>query len=397
MSSGFARTTRSLARDTPALALLAWVLSALLLAAWSGWFFLSRVTVYEVSQRARLEVRQSAHPVAATVASKVLANRMLLGREVRAGEVLVELDASAEQGRVDEEQSRLAAYAPRLVSLQREIQAVQRTLGDDQQSFAAAVTAARARAQEAGVAADFARDAERRTREDNLAGGASQIDALRAGADARRLAAARDALLADVGRIEADAQARSHQQQAQIESLVRAATALQGEQATTGATLARLRQDVARLEIRAPVAGVLGDVAPLVPGSFVAPGQKLASVVPRGDLIIVAEFNPAGVLGRIQPGQLGRMRLDGFPWAEYGTVAARVSRVATEIRDQRVRVEFTPEPSPGVQTHLQHGLPGAIEVGIEQASPATLVLRAAGQLGSGGARKDGQSTAAPPT
>ena len=89
------------------------------------------------------------------------------------------------------------------------------------------------------------------------------------------------------------------------------------------------------------------------------------------------------------------MRLDGFPWAEYGTVAARVSRVATEIRDQRVRVEFTPEPSALARTYLQHGLPGAIEVGVGQASPATLVLRAVGQLGTGTARTDGPRTAAP--
>ncbi len=395
MASGFARTTRSLAGDTPAMALVLWMLAALLLAAWCGWFFLSQVTVYEVSQRARLEVHQSAHPVTAAVASKVHVNRMMLGREVLAGDLLVELDAGAEQSRLDEEQSRLAAYPPRLLSLQREIQAIQRALADDQQSFAAAVAAARARARDAGVAADFALEAERRTREDYLAGGASQADALRAGADARRLAAARDALLADIHRVEGDAQARGHQQQARIESLAGAAAALQGEQATTLATLARLRQDVERLAIRAPVGGVLGEVAPLVAGSFVAQGQKLATVVPRGELIIVAEFNPAAVLGRIQAGQAGRMRLDGFPWAEYGTVAARVSRVATEIRDQRVRVEFTPEPSALARTYLQHGLPGAIEVGVGQASPATLVLRAVGQLGTGTARTDGPRTAAP--
>jgi membrane fusion protein (multidrug efflux system) len=77
------------------------------------------------------------------------------------------------------------------------------------------------------------------------------------------------------------------------------------------------------------------------------------------------------------------MRLDGFPWAEYGTIQARVSRVGTEIRDNLVRVEFTPELSSESHIIMQHGLPGSIEVSVEQVSPAVMILRAAGQLMSG--------------
>jgi membrane fusion protein (multidrug efflux system) len=382
VSSHFSRTTRSLASDTPALALVAWGCGALLLAVWFCWFFLSQVTVYALSRQARLEVQQSAHPVASTIASKVLVNRMTLGRDVRAGEVLLELDASAEQGHVREETSRLAGFAPRLASLQREIGTTRLLAADDQLSLRAAVAAARSRAEEAGVAEEFARESERRLREDHLAGGAAQIDALRAAADTRRLAAASDALAADVRRLESETSMRADQHQAHLEGLARALAQLQGEQATSATTLARLRDDVDRLTIRAPVAGVLGDVAPLGAGSFVALGQKLATVVPRGELAIVAEFSPALVLGRIRPGQHARLRLDGFPWAEYGTIDARVSRVATEIRDQQVRVEFTPEPAPGARAPLQHGLPGAIEVAIDHVSPATLVLRSIGQIGT---------------
>jgi membrane fusion protein (multidrug efflux system) len=74
------------------------------------------------------------------------------------------------------------------------------------------------------------------------------------------------------------------------------------------------------------------------------------------------------------------MRLDGFPWTQYGTVSARVSQVATEIRDNLLRVEFTPEPSTATEITLQHGLPGTIDVSVEQVTPALLILRSAGQL-----------------
>ena len=69
----FGRTTRSLASDTSRYAFAAWTLALVLLAGWLVWFFFGRVTVYEVSKRARLEVQQSAHPVAALIPSKVAA------------------------------------------------------------------------------------------------------------------------------------------------------------------------------------------------------------------------------------------------------------------------------------------------------------------------------------
>jgi membrane fusion protein, adhesin transport system len=383
LSSPFSRTTRSLAKDTSKLALVIWLFAGVLLALWLGWFFFGRVTLFELSRSARLEVQQSAHPVAAVLASKIVVNALVLGQEVRAGDVLVELDASTEALRLREEESRLKSFAPRIASLNREIAALELARGKDQQSATAATQAARFRTAEASAAVDFALDNERRLKQESAFGSASQVEALRATSETQKLSAARSALDTDARRLESDEQTRAHQHQAQVENLKRLVVSLEGERGTSDVTIARLKQEIDRHLVRAPVAGVVGDVLPLRAGAYVAEGQKLATVIPRGGLIIVAEFTPAAVFGRVHPGQLARMRLDGFPWAEFGTVEARVTRVATEIRDQLVRVELTPEaPSSSSRIALQHGLSGAIEVQLEQLSPALLILRAAGQLSS---------------
>jgi membrane fusion protein (multidrug efflux system) len=57
-----------------------------------------------------------------------------------------------------------------------------------------------------------------------------------------------------------------------------------------------------------------------------------------------------------------------------------VSNVASEVRDGRVRVELAMAAPQAARMPLQHGLRGTVEVEVEQAAPATLVLRAAGQL-----------------
>ena len=69
-----------------------------------------------------------------------------------------------------------------------------------------------------------------------------------------------------------------------------------------------------------------------------------------------------------------------FPWAEFGTLSATVHRVAQEVREGKVRVELRIEPESTFRSKLQHGMPGSLEIAVERTSPASLVLRMAGQL-----------------
>lgn len=93
----------------------------------------------------------------------------------------------------------------------------------------------------------------------------------------------------------------------------------------------------------------------------------------------VADF-PATALWRVRPGQSAQVYLDGFPRTQVGAVPATVARVAGEIHDGRVQVELILYPDPDFPILLQPGLTGVAEVQVERVSPATLVLRAAGQL-----------------
>jgi membrane fusion protein (multidrug efflux system) len=97
--------------------------------------------------------------------------------------------------------------------------------------------------------------------------------------------------------------------------------------------------------------------------------------VPSGDLILVAEFDPASALGRIRPGQAATLRLAGYPWAQYGTVSARVERVAGELRNGQLRVELRATRNAVHGVRLAHGLAGTVEVEVESLSPARLLAR----------------------
>lgn len=360
--------------------MIVWLFTGTLLAFWMIWFFAGSVTVYEISRHARLEVRQASHHVATLIPSKVVSSSIVIGKSVEAGEILVELDASSERSRLHEEQARFDGIAPRMDSLRAEIEARRKAREDDLGSANAASEIARFRNDEAGAALEFARENERRLTRLNALGTTTLVDVNRAANESLKLGAARQAMMAEIRRAELEAQSRAHQNDALIESLRRNLVTLEGDIATTHATIERLKIDIERHYVRAPIAGRMGDVIPVHVGAYVAEGQRLATVVPEGDLIIVADFSPSLALGRVHAGQTSRLRLDGFPWAQYGTVPATVSRVASEVRDNLVRVEFTLDGDAARHGVVQHGLPGSVEVSIEQVSPASLMLRAAGLL-----------------
>jgi multidrug resistance efflux pump len=299
---------------------------------------------------------------------------------VQGGDVLVELEATAQHLQREEEQARVRALIPQLQALHTAIAAEEQALHAARHAARVAVDEARARQREAEVAVRAAdEEAELFTRL-QARGLPAQIDLLRAKAEAQKRRAAADTLRLAVSRLDSDHRTQESDRNAHIEGLRRDVTRLTGEMATGAATVERLAHEIERRRIQAPMAGRLGEVAELRIGSVVQEGNRLAAVVPRGDLQVVADFLPPSALGRIQPGQPARLRLEGFPWTQYGSLAATVRRVASEVRHGRVRVELGVDPDGAALIPRQHGLPGTVEVQVERVAPATLVLRAAGKL-----------------
>jgi len=389
MATPFSRTIRSLASDTSWFALCTWGLVTLLFGAWLGWFMFVNVTLYEVSQTGRVEVEQAAHVVTSSIAGKVTTTSMKLGKSVEAGESLIELDARVERLRLQEEEARLAAIPPQLAALTRQLADGEHAVGQEQEATVSSLQHAQARYHEAQAAASFSKDHAQRMAQLLSVQIIPEVDFLRAKAEAEKTQAAAAALSHEIKRLTAEASSKRHDKHATLEALRRDVAALEGQRELSIATIARLKQDIDKHVIRAPVSGVLGEVAALNLGAFVETGGVVGSIIPQGNLRIVAEFAPARVLGRMHPGQAAHVRLDGYSWVQYGSLAATVTRVAGEIRAGRVRVELTPAAQTNLLLPLQHGLPGTVEVEVDHVTPLILTLRTVGQILTGPAQPTG--------
>jgi membrane fusion protein (multidrug efflux system) len=349
-----------------------------LLAGWSAWLLLGRVTVYQTSDRARLEVGSSVHPIAAPVGGRVVETRLAVGREVAAGEVVVVLDSEAERRALAQARVRLGALAARRQALRREMAAVEEEVVVERKARAAALEEVRARIVEADARAGLARMQVEATLRLRARAAASEEEYRQNRARAEETRAAANALRAARARLGQDRELQERERRTRLAKLGRGAADLDGEAAVEEAAIRRFEHDIALRSIRAPVGGRVGEAAEVRVGSVVREADRLGAVVPDDPPRAVAFF-PAGAVGRIRPSQPARLRLEGYPWAQYGTVAATVREVGNEPSGGLIRVEFALKPDPRSAIPLAHGLPGTVEVEVEEVSPAVLLLRAAGQ------------------
>jgi multidrug resistance efflux pump len=379
MAAAFAQSMRALAADRCRCSWPGLILVLALLGGWGAWFLGARVAVYAVTPSARLEVDQAVHPIATPVTGRVVATSLVVGREVQAGEVLAELDAEAPRLQHDEARTRLAALTAQRQARHQEILAEEVARTDERQAARVALAEARARYREADIGAQAAAERAAMFARLQVRGLGSQLELLNTKAEADQRRAAADALRLTISRLEGDQRTKDSDRTARLAQFHREVTRLDGDIQTAGATLALLANTIDQTRIRAPIAGHLGEVATLQPGAMVRQGDTVGVVLPAGVLRVVASFAPAVALGRVQPGQPVRLRLEGFPSAQYGSLAATVTSVADEARDGMIRVECRLGSEVPAAIPLRHGLPGTVEVEVEHVSPATLVLRGVGK------------------
>lgn len=97
---------------------------------------------------------------------------------------------------------------------------------------------------------------------------------------------------------------------------------------------ARKTDQIARLEVRAPLKGRVTHAAVRHIGEVVKPGQLLFQIAPEGAGFVAEVWIPAHEAGFVSPGMGARVDLPTFPQAMFGWIDGRVSAVSADVSSE---------------------------------------------------------------
>ena len=299
-----------------------WALLVILLAGLAAGIGLSVVGQVEINGRGRgiLHPDAGIRLLVAQVDGTVGQVEVHSGQQVREGEVLVRLDAPAVQARLHEARrasqavrqaftaandKQDQAFAQQCANLAARVVKLEDQILNHRQSVAIAQRRLKASLilEEAGIQsqaqADEAREAAGRAQRGlNLAElSLEQARQERAGLDHQR----QDSLW------QRDQTIRNAATQEQALAFIQAQTV-----------------------VKAPRDGVI-EALLVKPGEVVGPGKALGKLVPLGTPLGVICFLPEKDRAFVKPGDAALLELDQLPYAEYGTLRARVLRISADL------------------------------------------------------------------
>jgi HlyD family secretion protein len=136
---------------------------------------------------------------------------------------------------------------------------------------------------------------------------------------------------------------------------------LQNERVEAAAQLTKLEQEWDKhqhrhgfLELKAPQAGTVKDLATHTPGTVVQPGTILLTVVPQGEPLLAEVWVSNTDAGFVTAGQPVRVKLTAFPFQKYGMVEGRVKHVSADATDRQDKDLAARGGAAGVETGLNY-------------------------------------------
>lgn len=89
-----------------------------------------------------------------------------------------------------------------------------------------------------------------------------------------------------------------------------------------------LQETVNRLDIKAPISGIVQDLAASGPGGVIEPGQVIMKIVPTGsELIVEAKIRPQDI-GHVHLGQSARIKVTSFDSSRFGEIQGTLGQLS---------------------------------------------------------------------
>ncbi|WP_444940699.1 HlyD family secretion protein [Microbulbifer sp. ZKSA004] len=380
MSTPFFHTTRSITSDSIRALIAATALGTLLLAAWAIWFFTVEITTYSVTEDARLEQEQNTVHVSTQRVGRVVQIEAELGDTLEQGDVLIRLDTSVLDLSLQGDSKISGSLRDQLESVQRERELLDKKFGEDEKALSDQLKLLEQQyhlqVSNQKIQADVADRYERLLQKQQ----SSELDYLAAKRTYQQMAMATLKVQADIRALEDRRAQLISEYQLEVSALKQRHQDIDGKIAEVDTRIQQSHLAVSEQNLRAPITGVLASLTKIREGEVLVGGQQVATIQAEGVISIQAFFPPALALGHIQPGQKAQVKLDGFSWARFGQLEARVERVASAVQQGKVLVQLSLQGEAPPHLPLLHDLPARVEIATGKKTPYQLLLQRTGEI-----------------
>lgn len=120
---------------------------------------------------------------------------------------------------------------------------------------------------------------------------------------------------------------------------------LEEELAGVSQVLTQKKEQLDRIELKAPMAGVVKNVKITTLGGVIKPGEEVMQIVPSGDdLVIEAKIKPSDI-AFLKPGLEAIIKLDAYDYSIYGTLKGQLIYISADT--------LTEDSKSGEQTYYR--------------------------------------------
>jgi hemolysin D len=129
-----------------------------------------------------------------------------------------------------------------------------------------------------------------------------------------------------------------------------------------------------QMQLYAPIPGTVSTLEVRHPGEVTQPGQTLAEIAPANAPLVLLAFLPSQQAGLVQTGMAVQVKLDAFPYQNYGLISGQVSSISPDAAiDKQLGSGYQVEIT--LNQHAVHDRDRVIPFKAGQTASAEIIIR----------------------
>ena len=341
------------------------------------WAVTGEIDVYRTSQNGTLENQGGALKVQSQVSATIKESHLTLGMRVEKGDLLLQLDDKTASINLSKLEDELTANLQQQTILKEQTQLTAQKYQLLESSLKSEIKQIETQLEQSNKVLDTQQNIQNGFKALAKTSAVAQMDLLRQNLEVVKAESLTRVQTIELSNKRQEIPRNQREQDLAISQINSRLSALADRQEQLSRAIASAQIEVNKYAIKAAEAGEVVQLIALPKGNHITPTTNLATISNGADWLIHSQFSAKDAVGHVKQGQTARVLVDGFPWRQYGSLSATVSRVAKAGIDGRVDVYLQLRDNAESQIPLTFGQPVTVEIKTQSLSPMMLLLNAA--------------------